>query len=127
MPSVAQAEYGIKDIWSNNLEEEFRKIRQVIQQYKYVAMVRMCNFYCYKLASVAQLAVHPTEDRRLLVRPPLGCQHSLWWRLIMKYFLWEIDHEILSVFILSLLLIQEGQLSVSGERMYTVLVNCLED
>ena len=40
MPSVAQAEYGIKDIWNNNLEEEFRKIRQVIQQYKYVAMVR---------------------------------------------------------------------------------------
>lgn len=38
MPSVAQAEYGIKDIWNNNLEEEFRKIRQVIQQYKYVAM-----------------------------------------------------------------------------------------
>lgn len=38
MPSVAQAEYGIKDIWSNNLEEEFRKVRQVIQQYKYVAM-----------------------------------------------------------------------------------------
>lgn len=38
MPSVAQAEYGIKDIWANNLEEEFRKIRQVIQQYKYVAM-----------------------------------------------------------------------------------------
>lgn len=38
MPSVAQAEYGIKDTWSNNLEEEFRKIRQVIQQYKYVAM-----------------------------------------------------------------------------------------
>ena len=29
--------------------------------------------------------------------------------------------------ILSLLLIQEGQLSVSGERMCTVLVNCLED
>ena len=26
-----------------------------------------------------------------------------------------------------LLLIQEGQLSVSGERMCTILVNCLED
>ena len=29
--------------------------------------------------------------------------------------------------ILSLLLIQEGQLSVSGEIMCTVLVNCFED
>ena len=39
----------------------------------------------------------------------------------------EIDHEILSTVILSLPLIQEGQLSVSGERMCTVLVNRLED
>ena len=35
----------------------------------------------------------------------------------------EIDHEIFSTVILSLLLIQEGQLSVSGERMCTILVN----
>ena len=39
----------------------------------------------------------------------------------------EIDHEILSTVILSLPLIQEGQLSVSGERMCAVLVNRLED
>ena len=39
----------------------------------------------------------------------------------------EIDHEIFSAVILSLLLIQEGQLSVSGERMCTILVNRLED
>ena len=39
----------------------------------------------------------------------------------------EIDHEIFSMVILSLLLIQEGQLSVSGERMCTILVNRLED
>ena len=39
----------------------------------------------------------------------------------------EIDHEIFSMVILSLPLIQEGQLSVSGERMCTVLVNRLED
>ena len=38
-----------------------------------------------------------------------------------------IDHEIFSTVILSLLLIQEGQLSVSGERMCTILVNRLED
>ena len=41
----------------------------------------------------------------------------------------EIDHEICSTctVILSLPLIQEGQLSVSGERMCTILVNHLED
>ena len=39
----------------------------------------------------------------------------------------EIDQEIFSTVILSLLLIQEGQLSVSGERMCTILVNSLED
>ena len=39
----------------------------------------------------------------------------------------EIDHEIFSTSILSLPLIQEGQLSVSGKRMCTILVNRLED
>ena len=39
----------------------------------------------------------------------------------------EIDHEMFSTVILSLPLIQEGQLSVSGERMCTILVNRLED
>ena len=39
----------------------------------------------------------------------------------------EIDHEIFSTVILFLPLIQEGQLSVSGERMCTILVNSLED
>ena len=51
------------------------------------------------------------------VNPCRGRQH---------YFV-EIDHEIFSTVILSLPLIQEGQLSVSGERMCTVLVNRLED
>ena len=39
----------------------------------------------------------------------------------------KIDHEIFSTIILSLPLIQEGQLSVSGENMCTILVNRLED
>ena len=39
----------------------------------------------------------------------------------------ESDHEIFYTVILSLPLIQEGQLSVSGERMCTILVNRLED
>ena len=49
--------------------------------------------------------------------PRQGWQHSFV----------EIDHEIFSTAILSLPLIQEGQLSVSGERMCTILVNRLED
>ena len=39
----------------------------------------------------------------------------------------NILYEIFSKVILSLPLIQEGQLSVSGERMCTILVNRLED
>ena len=39
----------------------------------------------------------------------------------------EIDHEIFSTVILSLPMFQEGQLLVSGKRMSTMLVNCLED
>ena len=52
------------------------------------------------------------------------------WRVIMKYLqhsFVEIDHQIFSTVIISLPLIQEGQLSVSGERMCTILVNRLED
>ena len=69
-------------------------------------------------ASVAQLDV--PSDWRLggsRFSPRRGRQHSFV----------EIDHEIFSTVILSLPLIQEGQLSVSGERMCTILVNRLED
>ena len=55
--------------------------------------------------------------RRLRVRPLPGLQHSFM----------EIDHEIFSMVILSLLLIQVGQLSVSGKGMCTILFNHLED
>ena len=44
-----------------------------------------------------------------------------------QYSFVEIDYEIFSTVILSLPLIQEGQLSVSGERMCTKPVNRLED
>ena len=57
------------------------------------------------------------ETRRSQFNPRRGRQHSFV----------EIDHEIFSTVILSLPLIQEGQLSVSGERMCTVLGNRLED
>ena len=39
----------------------------------------------------------------------------------------EIDHEVFATVILSLPLIQEGQLSVSGERKRIILVYRLED
>ena len=62
----------------------------------------------------------PTGDQEVAgstVQPRQGRQHSFV----------EIDREIFSTVILSLPLIQEGQLSVSGERMCIILVNCLED
>ena len=69
-------------------------------------------------ASVAQLDV-PSDWRPggRGFNPRRGRQHSIV----------EIDHEIFSTVILSLPLIQEGQLSVSGQRMCTILVNRLED
>ena len=51
-------------------------------------------------------------NRRLQVQPLPSRQH----------FFVEIDHEIFFTVILSLPLIQEGQLSVSGKRMCTILV-----
>ena len=69
-------------------------------------------------ASVAQLDA-PSDWRPggRGFNPRRGRQHSFV----------EIDHEIVSTVILSLPLIQEGQLSVSGERMCTILINRLED
>ena len=57
------------------------------------------------------------EIGRLRVQPSPGRQHSFV----------EIDQEIFSIVILSLQLIQEGKLSVSGEYLCTILVNRLED
>ena len=61
---------------------------------------------------MAQLDARSTGDQEVAGSTPPGHQHS---------FL-EIDYEIFSTVILSLPLIEEGQLSVSGERMCTVLV-----
>ena len=69
-------------------------------------------------ASVAQLdAASDWRPGGRGFNPRRGRQHSFV----------EIDHEIFSTVILSLPLIQDGQLSVSGERMCTILVNRLED
>ena len=58
----------------------------------------------------------PPGDRKSQVQPPPRSATFM-----------EIDGEIFSTSILSLPLIQEGQLSVSGQRMCTILVNRLED
>ena len=39
MPSTVN-NFNIRDVWKNNLEEEFAKIRDVVENYPYVAMVR---------------------------------------------------------------------------------------
>ena len=78
----------------------------------------ICIHFTMGPASVAQLDA--PSDWRPGGRgfdPRRGRQHSFV----------EIDHEIFSTVILSLPLIQEGQLSVSGERMCTLLVNRLEN
>ena len=67
-------------------------------------------------ASVAQLDAPPVwRPGGCGFNPRRGWQHSFV----------QIDREIFSMVILSLLLIQEGRLSVSGERMCTILVNRL--
>ena len=70
---------------------------------------------CSYTASVAQLDA-PSDWRPggRGLNPHRGRQHSFV----------ESDHEIFSTVILSLPLIQEGQLSVSGKRVCTILVNC---
>ena len=71
----------------------------------------------YSPASVAQLDVPSDWGPGHGFNPRRGRQHSFV----------EIDHEIFFTVIRSLPLIQEGQLSVSGERMCTILINCQED
>ena len=78
----------------------------------------LAELYPFEPASVAQLDA-PSDWRPggRGFNPRRGRQYSFV----------EIDREIFSTVILSLPLIQEGQLSVSGERMCTILVNRLED
>ena len=70
------------------------------------------------LATVAQLNARLTGDQEVAGSTPTEVSNILSWRF---------DFEIFSTVILSLPLIQEGQLSVSGERLCIILVNRLED
>ena len=80
--------------------------------------VKLLTFRAGLPASVAQLDA-PSDWR------PSGCEFNP--RRGRQHAFMEIVREIFSTVILSLPLIQEGQLSVSGERMCTILVNRLED
>ena len=60
---------------------------------------------------------YPAGDQEVVGSTLPGRQHSFM----------EIDHEIFSTIILSLPLIQEAQLSVSGEIICIILVDHLED
>ena len=66
---------------------------------------------------MAQMDACPTGDQEVVGSIPAGSDNILSWRLI----------EIFSKVILSLPLIQEGQLSVSGKKYAQILVNWLVD
>ena len=70
-------------------------------------------------ASVAHLDGHMTGDQEVV--------DGFDPRRVSNILSWRFDYEIFSTVILSISLIQEGHLSVSGERMCTILVNRLED
>ena len=97
-----------------NWHFRYMELLQHCEEHVYICFVSLS----YQPASVAWLDA-PSDWRPggRGFSPRRGRQHSFV----------EIDHEIFSTVILSLPLIQEGQLSVSGERMCTILVDCLED
>ena len=109
----------IKSLLDNKMSifEEYRAIKKKTNKTIANKKKSVYNILCTKL-SVAQLDA-PSDWRPggRGFNPRRGRLHSFV----------EIDHEIFSTVILSLPLIQEGQLSVSGERMCTILVNRLED
>ena len=69
----------------------------------------------YLPASVAQLDARSTGDQEVACSTPAEVGNILSWRFIMKYFL------------LSFSPADSRRAVISGERMYTILVNCLED
>ena len=95
------------------LQKDQRKIKGITSQ------CPSCKYVCLSVHQALVAQLDAPSDLRPGGRgfnPRRGRQHSFM----------EIDHEIFSTVILSFPLIQEGHLSVSGERMCTILVNRLE-
>ena len=119
LPAVVAALNG-EDTWltGKKSQDAIRTANLWSTTWKMVLSGASCVRSNSLLASVAQLDA-PSDWRPggRGFNPRRGRQHSFV----------EIDHEIFSTVILSLPLIQEGQLSVSGERMCTILVNRFED
>jgi hypothetical protein len=40
MKDMSNPKFNIIEVWSSNLEEEFKKIRKIVLKYPFVAMVR---------------------------------------------------------------------------------------
>lgn len=86
--TMPTADNGIQEVWHSNLEDEFRKIRAIVQKYPYVAMVIFFLFGCVSKWSVSHVKIF------------LGCGLQLWihcfskWaifvtiRLILKDVIW---------------------------------------
>lgn len=69
MPS--NEECGIRDVWGHNLEEEFRTIRQVVQQYQYIAMD---TEFPGVVARPIGKSTNGREDHRILSNPKTNNQ-----------------------------------------------------
>ena len=106
-----EAIINLKQSRNKIVAEDFLKI------YFFLVIIVIFKYLICLPASVAQLDAPSDWRPGRGFNPRRGRQHSFV----------EINHEIFSTVILSLPLIQEGQLSVSGERMCTILFNCLED
>ena len=78
------------------------------------ASLRCCEYWCLTGASNEYPHARPIGDQEVAGSTCTG-----------SAIFCHGDHEISSMVILSLPLIQEGQLSVSGKRMCTLLVNRL--
>ena len=107
---------GVHVCWSEHSDSSF-VYGFMILDYGFGTMTATICYRTFSRPRWLSWMRRPTETRRSGFNPRRGRQHSFV----------EIDHEIFSTVILSLPLIQEGQLSVSGERMCTILVNRLED
>ena len=95
--------------------------------YKLSVLIEMVEFWTMRFYETS------VEFYHFLASPgsSIGCEYSWYsgghrfYPLVRQYSVLEIGYEIISMTILSLPLVQLGQLSVTGEKMYQVLVNRL--